>query len=269
MIIAVDVGNTNTKILFFNEQNVIINKYVVHTSTLESPDLWHKTIDHLLTLNPNFDHAQLTISCVNWKIFLVLRVVFGYDKAEDFNINKAFDPTLLSVPSDSPLILESMIPLQRHHSGLIGSDRLLTAYAAYKMFHQSIIVVSLGSATTIDLITRNGEFFPGLILPGIESSYKGLLTQVPHLPSIESLSPQSNRTLCSNIIDSLSSGLFLGHALLIESLYHKQVLESQLNDSVNLLLTGGYADIISQHITTPHIVQDNMVAYGLSILREH
>ncbi|MGL4388326.1 MAG: type III pantothenate kinase [Brevinema sp.] len=266
-MIAIDIGNTNSKFVFFDQQGKILHKYSKATSDFLTPELWRRYFDSLIKKHPNFADSELRISCVNWKVFLVLRVVFGDDTEDSFDINRLFDPDLLHLCKYVPLIFEKNIPLDCSYThGLVGTDRLLSAYAAYQKYKQSTVVASLGSATTIDLVTNQGVFYAGIIAPGLESSYKGLLNQVPHLPDINFLSQNNNKVINENVLGSLSSGLFLAHALMVEALYLKQKESIMSDDLVALLLTGGSASSISVYIQTPHLYEDNMVAYGLFLL---
>ncbi|MGL4561769.1 MAG: type III pantothenate kinase [Brevinema sp.] len=267
MLIAIDIGNTNTKFVFFDNQATIVNKYIIQTSALWTPNAWKEKFDQLIAQNPLFSDAKITISCVNWKTFLVLRVVFGCDHEDCFDIDLPFDPKLLELEKHIPIVLEQNIPVNLSHTiGLSGSDRILAAYATYQKYKQSTVVVSLGTATTIDLITEKGVYFAGPIVPGIETSYQGLINQAPHLPSLESLPKDQHHVLCQGILQSLSTGLFFAHSAVIESIYHKQIHEAQLTETVGLLITGGNAPIISPYISVPHIIEEDMVAYGLFLL---
>ncbi|MGL4394445.1 MAG: type III pantothenate kinase [Brevinema sp.] len=268
MMIAIDIGNTNSKFVFFNALGVIVNKYTIETSHFQSPESWRKYFTLLIQKNPNFAKAQLKISCVSWKVFLVLRVIFDEDLEENFNLDTPFDAELLNFSKKVPVVREEDIPLDCSHTeNLVGTDRVLAAYAAYQKYHRSTVVVSLGSATAIDLVTDEGVFYAGLICPGLESSYQGLLHQVPHLPSMDFLSKDHNSALNQDVLGSLSSGLFLAHALMVEAVYIKQ--KAILNKEAELLLTGGNALAISPYIANPHSFEDDMVAYGLFALSKN
>lgn len=267
MICTIDVGNTKTKAILFDENLDIISEKSWETPDLFDPERWQIFFDTLNRLNPLFYIADLRISCVSWRAFLALKVYLKYDLPTTFDTYKKFNPDLLILPPHSPVISEATIPINRNFiTGLIGTDRLLSAYATYKIFKQSSIVVSLGTATTIDLITNTGVFLSGAILPGIDVSYQGLLNRATYLPSISEL--KDSTTLISvNTYDALYNGLFIGQGILIEEYSKRMIEEAALQGKVNLTLTGGRSSSVSSHIINyPYKIIKHLVNYGLALL---
>ncbi len=265
MICAVDVGNTQTKFFLIDDDYDIIAQKSWSTPDLFEPGGWAYIFSILDTLNPLFMSADLRISCVNWKAFLALRVYLKYDK--DFNPQRGFEMELLNnLPKNTPVVLEKNIPLKRDNiQGLIGSDRMLSAYAVHKIFNKSAIVVSLGTATTIDLVTESGEFVSGVIAPGVDSAYQGLIEKATSLPAISALTPPENN-LSTNGLESLYLGSFVAQAILIEQFMLRITKDYKISSSVDLILTGGRASSISPHLDKKHTVVDGLVGYGLALL---
>ncbi len=265
MICAIDVGNTKTKVFLIDDDYDIVEQKTWSTPDLFEPERWAYLFSVLNELNPLFMIADLRISCVNWKAFLALRVHLKYDK--DFDPQRGFDMELLdNLPEHSPVILEKNIPLKRDNiQGLIGSDRMLSAYAVNKIFNKSAVVVSLGTATTIDLVTKSGEFVSGVIAPGVDSAYQGLIERATSLPAISDLTiPENN--LSKNGLESLYLGSFVAQAILIEQFMFRITKDYKTSHSVDLILTGGRANSISQHLVKKHTVVDGLVGYGLALL---
>ncbi len=266
MIFAIDVGNTRTKAVLIDETLNIVTQKNWSTPEFFEPDRWNSFFDEMYALNPLFFIAELRISCVSWRAFLSLRVYLGYDTKESFDINKEFNEDLLILPINNSVILESDIPINREFvTGMVGTDRLLAAYAAHKIFKKNTTVVCLGTATTIDLITGTGVFFSGSILPGIDVSYQGLLDRATSLPPLSDL-PLSDKMLNTNTTHSLYTGLFLSQALVIEEMSKKQIQEASLKNPCNVVLTGGRSYSISSHIRKQHDIVENLVAYGLALI---
>lgn len=267
MIAAYDIGNTNVKVFLYDDNRTLIAKKTRPTPDLFEPQMWHLFHEELKALNPAFAAAQKRISCVSWKAFLALRVYLGYAPEETFDENLPFDPSLLGgLPADSPFVFESMIPLSvSNQDGLVGTDRLLAAYALYTLYKDSYFVAGLGTATTIDLITASGIFLGGAIIPGVDSAYSGLISRAPHLPPIFDL-PPAQKILGTNVAEALAAGTFVGHAVMLEGLFSRMRRDAALEESVNLALTGGRAYSISPYIRIPHTVKEDLVALGLALM---
>lgn len=270
MTFAIDVGNTRTKAVLIDEDLNMIAYKSWSTPELFEPDRWRFFFDEMYQLNSLFFIADLKISCVSWKAFLALRVYLGYDSLESFDINRTFNKDFFILPINTPIILENSIPINRGFvTGMIGTDRLLAAYATHKLFKDNVTVVCLGTATTIDLVTSNGVFFSGSVLPGIDVSYQGLLDRATSLPLLSDLTP-SDKILNTNTADSLYTGLFLVQALIIEEMTKKQTEEASLSFLSKIVLTGGRAFGVSFHIRMQHYIVENLVTYGLALLsRQH
>ena len=266
MIFAIDIGNTRTKAVLIDENLNILAQKNWSTPEFFEPDMWKSFFEIMYALDPLFFIAELRISCVSWRAFLSLRVHLGYDTKESFNIDREFNQDLLILPINNSVVLEFDIPINREFvTGMIGTDRLLAAYAAHKIFKKNTTVVCLGTATTIDLVTGMGVFFSGAILPGIDVAYQGLLNRATSLPPLSDL-PLSDKTLNTNTAESLYAGLFLSQALVIEEMSKKQIQEAALKNPCNIVLTGGRSYSVSSHIRMEHDIVENLVAYGLALI---
>lgn len=266
MIAAFDIGNTNVKAYLFDNDHKIIGRKSRPSPDLFEPERWKYFLDDLVAVNAGFAIAEKRISCVNWKIFLALRVFFGYDRSEAFDPHREFNPDLCYLPADSPFVFDAMVPIDTSFvSGLVGSDRLLAAYALHKMHGGSNILASLGTATTMDLITKTGMFFSGIVAPGVDAAYHGLLLRAPHLPTMQQL-PNPEKLLGTMLDQALSSGIFMGHAVMVESLFSRMKRDAALEGNVNLVLTGGRAYSVSPYIRLAHTVYEDLVGYGLALM---
>ena len=159
MIFAIDVGNTRTKAVLIDENLKIVAQKNWSTPEFFEPDRWKYFFEIMYALDPLFFIAELRISCVSWRAFLSLRVHLGYDTKESFDINREFNKDLLILPIHNFVILEADIPINREFvTGMIGTDRLLAAYAAHKIFKKNTTVVCLGRINT----SRDRCFLSGI-----------------------------------------------------------------------------------------------------------
>ncbi|MGL5254948.1 MAG: type III pantothenate kinase [Brevinema sp.] len=266
MTTAFDIGNTNVKVFLIDASGAVISKKTRPTPDLFEPQAWEEFLEVLKESHEGYRNSQMKISCVNWRVFLALRVVFGYTSIEDFDTNLPFDPALMELPEDSPFVLESMIPLERPSvPGLIGTDRLLAAFALHEMYREAFFVVSLGTATTIDLITQEGIFYGGVIFPGLDSAYAGLLSRAAHLPMLSDL-PSPEKIVGTNTTQALSAGSIIGHAVMIDGFIARMQRDAALTGNINVVLTGGRAYTVSPYMRSVHSVHEYLVALGLTFI---
>ena len=266
MICAIDVGNTRVKACLVDEELTIINKSSWSTPDLFEPENWDIFFEYLEKQNSKYAYAEKRISCVSWKAYLALMVYLGYTTEANFNPNQTFDPDLMLLPMDSPILFEGYIPLNMSPTeGMIGSDRLLAAYAAYRIFGCNMVVTSFGTATTIDMVTNNAVFLSGVISPGIDVSYQGLINRATHLPALSELT-FSDKALNNNTVEALYAGLYLGQALQVEAIQNRLIEESAIVDISELVLTGGRAYSISSHIRNAHSIVEDLAIYGLALV---
>lgn len=263
-----DIGNTNVKAYLFDEKNNILQKKTRATCSLFHPTAWETLYKELEDTDKNFNTSTIKISCVSFRCFLALRVFLGYDTMDNFDIDRKYDESLRTgMSKDSPFIFEENIPLDKSNTtGLVGTDRLLASFAFNTIYKRTAIVVGLGTATTIDLITDKKIFYSGIIASGIDSSYSGLIYKASHLPSIDKLK-EGSKVIKTNLIEALSSGLFIGHASMIEGMYKRIIDDMNLSTDTYLALTGGRASSVAPHIRVPNlIINEDLVGYGLSII---
>jgi len=157
-------------------------------------------------------------------------------------------PLLIDNPTDFPLDVHLKSP---EH---VGIDRLLNAVAAnvVRPAGRPAIIVDTGTATTVDYVSADGAFEGGAILPGIEMSARALHHYTALLPfiSIEELAEESDRPLGKTTREALRSGLFWGQLGAVRELIGRW---SQLSDvDAFLLLTGGGAGLLAQHLPEGH-----------------
>jgi len=144
-------------------------------------------------------------------------------------------------------------------AGQLGSDRWAALIGAWQLVHGECLVVSCGTATTIDTLSGQGEFTGGLILPGVELMQSSLSTTAARLmPGRGRYVPFPKNTadaMFSGAIQASCGAIQRQHALLAHS-------------SAPVVLTGGAAALLQDHINIPLHVVDNLVLQGLLIIAQ-
>ena len=145
----------------------------------------------------------------------------------------------------------------------LGADRIANAVAAHRLYAGDLIVVDSGTATTFCVITAEGEYRGGAIMPGPGMSVNALFEKTSKLPKVE-LKPLSS-VIGRNTEDNIRSGVVLGHAGAIERIIAD--IKQELNSDPAVVLTGGYADLLNPYIKVNYI-NPLLTLEGLRIIHE-
>ena len=146
----------------------------------------------------------------------------------------------------------------------LGSDRMANAVAAYRKFGRSVIVVDLGTATTFDCVSQEGEYLGGIIVPGIELCSVALFHGTSKLPKVEPEKP--GRALGRSTVECIQSGLFHGTAAMVDGLCAR--LGEEMDSSPEVIMTGGFADEVSGECACVDRVEKDLALHGLRLLYE-
>jgi type III pantothenate kinase len=158
--------------------------------------------------------------------------------------------------------LQTSMPLLIDHPQELGADRVVNSYAAWKKFHTSLIVVDLGTATTLDVISGIGEYVGGAIVPGIKISSEALFGAASKLSPVTLESP--HRVIGKNTKEQIQIGLILGHAALIDGLVER--MQEELAGPCYVIATGGLAPFMKQASKTIQIIEPDLMLFGLCLL---
>ncbi|MDE3001098.1 MAG: type III pantothenate kinase [Gemmatimonadota bacterium] len=141
----------------------------------------------------------------------------------------------------------------------VGVDRLLAAGAAFRRVRGSVIVVDVGTALTIDLVSAAGCFMGGAILPGLKAMAKALATGTSLLPHIDLTAPAS--ALGRDTSECIRAGVVFGAAGAVDRVVEEL---SAADRTPHVLLTGGDAQFLSAYLGTPHDCVPDLVLHGLA-----
>jgi type III pantothenate kinase len=141
----------------------------------------------------------------------------------------------------------------------IGADRLVNASAAYARYRRSVIVVDLGTATTFDVVSRDGDFLGGAIAPGLGIGAEALVSRTAKLPRVELHTPKT--AIGQDTTASMQSGIVYGYAGLIDGLVSR--FQQELPHQALVIATGGHSGLlaplcrsVSQH--RPHLTLEGL-----------
>ena len=251
MLLAIDVGNTNTVIGLFEGKNLI--------TSWRLTTVRQKTVDEYGILFRNlFDPAgynasQVThaiISCVAPPLQDTLR-----------SMCKNYFGVRAHVVGPG---INTGIALKVDHPQEVGADRIVNAIAAHDLYGGPVIVVDFGTATTFDPISKDGAFLGGAIAPGANISAEALYRAAAKLPRVEVNKPK--RVIGKNTVENIQSGLFFGYTGLVDGIL-KRMIEEMDGDPV-VVATGGLGAVFKDESEYIQHFNDDLTLLGLLIIHE-
>ena len=226
MLLVIDIGNTNITLGIYEKDN-LLGIHRIETNVCYSRK------DYELILKEQL--AKYKIS----KIF-VGSVVEELNDIIPEACKNVFGIEALMFSSH----LNTGVKLDISNPESVGSDRIANAYYALKNYHVPCIVVDLGSATTFDIISADGKFIGGIIMPGINMQLEALHEKTSKLPKIKIQDVEN--VVGIDTQSAILSGVIRGHACAIEGLIEH--CEKELNQKVTIIATGGLANCVAKYM---------------------
>ena len=250
MLLVIDIGNTHITLGLFDGQDLIAN-FRLTTKISRTSDEYGIILQDLLYSR---NLSKKDISDV-----IISSVVPGIMHSFNNSIRKYLDkkPFQVGVGTKTGINIVTPYPEQ------IGADRIVDAAAAYEIYGGPIIVIDFGTATTYDLISKDGSFLAGITSPGIKICADALWKETAKLPEIEIKKPKS--ILAKETITSMQAGLVYGYIGQTEYIVKKIIEESKL-DQVKVVATGGFGGMISKETKVIDKYNSNLSLEGLRII---
>lgn len=245
MLLACDIGNSHISIGIF-EGGDLQRSFNIETDKNGSQKEYEIALRSTLKNDLVVDRS------------VVASVVPGVTDKFVVSIGKIFNV----VPR---VIKNNDIPVRNKYSKpeTVGTDRLLNAYGAIRLFETPIIIIDFGTATTFDVISSEGEYLGGSIVPGVETSLKALFGNASKLDAVELERPTV--TIGQSTEESIRSGVVIGTAGLLDKIVTE--IEKDLGDSVKVA-TGGLAALIIPYSEKVVKTEPHLTLKAISMLEE-
>ena len=155
--------------------------------------------------------------------------------------------------------IKKIVKINLKNKNQVGSDRIANSVGAYKKYKTNCIILDFGTATTFDVVTKDGIYNGGIIAPGIDLSIKSLTNSADQIPFF-SITKQK-KIIGKNTIEALRSGFYWGYSGLINNIILK--IEKETKKKFKIIFTGGYAELFKTSIKKPFTIDKNITISGI------
>ena len=251
MLLAVDVGNTQTVLGLFSEER-LAGHWRISTNASLTADELRANVAGLLALDGLSwgDVASVILASV------VPRVTAAWE--ELVAISCACDVMVVGPGLKTGMVIKYDNPHE------VGADRIVNGVAAFARFGGPVIIVDFGTATTLDVIDATGAYLGGAIAPGVETSAEALFSKAARLSKVD-LEPPS-AVIGTNTRMSVQAGLLLGEAAMVDGLVRRTW--GELGTETPVIATGGLAERMATLCETIGEVDMDLTLTGLRMIFE-
>lgn len=249
MFLAIDIGNSLIKFGIY-EGSTLVNKLTIATKldyTAEELafDRFHVLEDEFIQLKFDSVYVASVVPGLNWVIAELCLRLF---KLSPVFVHPGFD-----------------LGLKLNYGPLVslGPDRLVSCFCAVEKYGPPVIVCSFGTATTIDVVTKEREFIGGIIAPGMGTMTDSLNRRAANLPAVRIAKPE--HIIGDSTESAIAAGVFHGHIAMTEGLIAR-IRAAVADDDIKVIATGGFASLIAPETDVFDTIDENLILDGLRLI---
>lgn len=252
MLLAIDVGNTNT-VFGIHDGKDWVNQWRSATDPTKTAD------DHAAWLWRLADMHGVDMKQINGCVIstVVPQAVFNFR-----NLARRYlhvEPMFIGDPN-----LKTGMEIRIRRPEQVGADRIVSALGAHRQYPGNLIVIDSGTATTFDVVAQDGAFEGGIIAPGINLSVKALHDAAAQLPRIAIQRPP--QVIGQDTVSAMQSGVFWGYIDLIDGLVSR--IKEEYGKPMTVIATGGVVSLFEgASETIDHYDQDLLIRGLLEVYR--
>lgn len=229
MLLAIDVGNTNTVFAIHDGKNFVADWRCAteHQRTADEYYVWLNTLMQLKGIRPKI--TEVVVSSVVPQVVFNLRLLSS----------RYFDCRPLVVGKPDCLL---PVDVRVDADTQVGADRLVNTVGAFRQYGGDLIVVDFGTATTFDVVAKDGAYIGGVIAPGVNLSVRALHLAAAALPHVDATKPQN--AIGTNTVACMQAGIYWGYVGLIERITAQ--IKAERDRPMKVIATGGLATLFDQ-----------------------
>ncbi|MEL6233718.1 MAG: type III pantothenate kinase [Pseudomonadota bacterium] len=247
MLLAIDVGNTNT-LFGLHDGNRFAGQWRCATNHQRTAD------EYFVWLRSLMDHAGTATEAVGAVIIssVVPQVLFNLR-----GLAKRYFGTQALIVGRDECVLG--VPVRVDAGTLVGADRLVNTVGAHERYGGDLIVVDFGTATTFDVVGHDGAYEGGVIAPGVNLSIAALHQAAAALPNIDVARPE--RVVGTNTLACMQSGVFWGYIGMIEGICAR--IAQERARAMQVIGTGGLSTLFARGTDAIAVIDPDITMHGL------
>ncbi|MBQ3518994.1 MAG: type III pantothenate kinase [Clostridia bacterium] len=251
MILAIDIGNTNIVIGCFDDKKVIFRERLStnHTATV---------LEYVVTIKTAFEMNDIKKEDITGSI--LSSVVPAVTNTVKTAVEKYLSITPLIIGPGIKTGLSIMID----NPSQLGSDLVVDAVAGISEYPTPLIIIDMGTATTVSVIDADKQYIGGMIIPGLAVSHDALISRTSQLSKIAFEKPK--KVIGSNTVDCIKSGLLYGNAGMLDGLIER--INDELKEKCTVVATGGLSTVIAPLCKNEIIIDEDLLLKGLMKIYE-
>lgn len=251
MLLAIDIGNTNITLGLWDGETWRLQWRLrtIHNQTVDEYGIYLKMLLREVEL----------ADAVEQVIFSSVVPPLSRTFAEVSERYLKLKPLQVTHETDTGIRIATANPPE------VGADRIVNAVAAYNLYPGASIVVDMGTATTLDVVSADGALLGVVIAPGLNLAAEALTGRAAQLSRVALEAPP--QVLGRTTIQAMQSGLVFGYACLVEGLVHRLQTEQDL-PAASVIGTGGLINLIEDHTDVVDYVEPWLTLTGLRLIAE-
>lgn len=250
MLLAIDVGNSNVVIGCLNENNETVKQFRMVTDLKKTDDEYASGMKTILEYNG--------VNCAEFEGAIICSVVPPLTEIFRSAVESITGLRALVVGTGVKTGLNVMI----ENPASLGSDLVAVSVGAMHQYPLPVIVLDMGTATTITVVDTGNRFLGGAIVPGVALSINALSAGTSLLQKVPIEAP--SKCICTTTTQSMQSGAVYGNAAMIDGMIER--FEQELGNAATVVATGGIASKIIPYCKHHVIYDENLLLRGLGII---
>ena len=253
MLLAVDVGNTQTHLGVFNRDS-LEHEWRASTEARRTADELALIFGEFLSL------ADLSFSKSITGVAISSVVPRATQELREMTLRYFGFPAVVVEPGT-----RTGIAILTDNPREVGADRIANAVAAHDLYGvEPVVVVDFGTAITVDAVSAKGEYLGGAIAPGIDTSATALFSATAQIRRVELVAPPS--AIGKSTVTSVQSGIIYGTADLVDGLVARVI--DELGGDARVIATGGLSASVAAHCSTIEKLEPMLTLMGLRLIFE-
>ena len=249
MILAVDIGNTNIVVGYIKGEEIC---FVERMST----EATRTELEYAISFKNVLEMYGISIEQLDGVI--ISSVVPPVTNIVKRSVEKILNTEVMLIGPG----VKTGLNILMDNPKTLGSDLVVNAVAGISEYPVPLILIDLGTATTISVIDNKKNYIGGMILPGIRVSTDSLTSRTSQLPRIGVEEPR--RLIGTNTIDCMKSGMIYGNASCLDGMIQR--INRELGEKATVVATGGLARFIVPHCLEHVILDDELLLKGLKYI---